>query len=87
MTEGRSVVIRFSDEGPETVVAATSPSWGSNVHRKVSVGRDPWGFVKRTFRQVGWLGQTGNVYRYDEEDQARANEPGGYGPMYIEVTE
>lgn len=86
MTEGRSVVIRFSDEGPETVVAATSRSLATS-ERHVSVGRDPWGFIKRTFRQVGWLGQTGNVYRYDEEDQARINEPGGYGPMYIEVTE
>lgn len=36
-------------------------------------------------RQVGWLGQTGNVYAYDEEATAREQEPGGYSPLYLEI--
>lgn len=86
MIEGRSVIIRASDDGPETVVAATRKEPGS-VRKVSTTGRYASGLQERTFRQIGWLGQTGNVYRFDEEADAQDNEPCSYGPLYIEVTE
>lgn len=34
-------------------------------------------------QQIGWLGQTGEVYRLDEPPTAHT-EPGSFGPLYIE---
>lgn len=89
MTEGRNVIIRFSDSGPETVVVATNVrhvAGSMQMHRYLARTSDG-SLVERTFRHVGWLGQTGNIYRFDEEAEAQDNEPGSYGPLYIEVTE
>jgi len=72
LTVGRPVTIRMSDEGPERKYRYETPT---GIRGDVTV-----------MRQVGWLGQTGNVYAFVEgEDVVRAGERGGYAPLYMEV--
>lgn len=71
---GRPVEIRMSDEGPERTYRYLFPHNGAEST------------MTTTMRQVGWLGQTGNVYAFVEgEDVVRAGERGGYAPLYMEV--
>jgi hypothetical protein len=35
------------------------------------------------FRQVGWLGQTGELYAMDEDPTP--TEPGSFGPIYHQI--
>jgi hypothetical protein len=37
------------------------------------------------FRQVGWLGQTGNFYKLDNPGVTSSGEPGGFSPIYIQI--
>lgn len=43
------------------------------------VNEDPF----TTFRQVGWLGQTGRFYSLEEV--VEQTEPGGFSPVYIQT--
>jgi hypothetical protein len=36
--------------------------------------------------QVGWMGQTGAVYRLDDEPRD-GREPGSYRPLYVQIGE
>lgn len=37
------------------------------------------------FRQIGWVGQTGEVYQLGEMEAIKATEMGGFAPLYFEV--
>ena len=39
---------------------------------------------KHAMAQVGWIGQTGNVYGLDDQPYD-SREPGGFSPLYIAV--
>ncbi len=40
---------------------------------------------KTLFRQVGWLGQSGDFYLPEDHAEALAREPGGFGPVYQQI--
>lgn len=73
----RSVTIRGSDEGPERVLRF--------IRHVGSTGPENYQGHEVRQRQIGWLGQSGNVYRFDEYEEAKASEPGSFGPLYIDV--
>lgn len=75
----REVTIKHSDEGPERTLLFGAHGYVNEEHPIELTGSRVWQ------RQVGWLGASGNVYRFDEEPNARADEPGGYSPLYIDI--
>lgn len=41
-------------------------------------------YYRPVMRQIGWLGQTGAVYEFDDAPYD-GREPGGFSPLYIQV--
>lgn len=66
-----------SDRRPNRAMSATGP--------EIDVISTPLGpdrtYYRLTFRQVGWIGQTGAFYALDENP--RPTEPGSYSPLYF----
>lgn len=84
---GRQVEIHGHDGGPEherTLVFVQHGRVPRDDHAPL-VAKDRRNQTIVVQRQIGWLGQSGNVYNLDEGDIMKANEPGSFGPLYIDV--